>query len=111
MHSQGCWEPTCPAAIGSYLGTCYVGGLSFPSTAPAHVPASGSTLVWELDALWMEKRTGRRCFDEKNETLPSYLGLHDRNKTMNVAAPKVKKMLICDWESDGTNTTPGLQLL
>ena len=40
-----------------------------------------------------------QVFDEKNETLPPCLGLCDRKrKTMNVAAPEVKKVLICDLE-------------
>lgn len=40
----------------------------------------------------MEKEIRDSCF-AKNETSPSRLGLYDKDKTMNEAAPKVKKML------------------
>lgn len=66
--------------------------LSPPSTAFAHALAGGSTLSWEPDALLMEKEIRDSCF-AKNETSPSRLGLYDKDKTMNEAAPKVKKML------------------
>lgn len=54
--SAGCPDTRCQTLKVTNLHKCFGRGLSSLSTGPVHVPVGRSALVWEQDALCMEKQ-------------------------------------------------------